>query len=229
MYRSKIHSFQVAGSCHAHDLSQCQDIIFQICDTDLTTIAVCDGAGFSSYARTAATTTAKIICQELHDHFAEYHCIPIPLVRRKITAVLESKLREKADELRIKPSLLATTILAASVDSTGNILALHLGDGTMYWTRKNDENLKELSLPQRGYRRNSTFLTINCPLAKFLRVYRWSQPDIEKIILMTDGMDCLQESVTANLFAFDNREDLNQSMLSCDAYDDLSYAVYHHQ
>lgn len=222
---AEVRTFQLAGSCHGSDSSKCQDQIYTIKESELTTIVLCDGAGFSSYGRDAAELSAETVAIDLHLNFDYYQGLSIPDIKRKLISVLEKRLMERANELQIPPALLATTIMAVSVSSKGQILAMHLGDGRILWKTRGDTMLKDFSLPQRGYQSHSTFLTMNCPLYPYMRIYRWCQEDLQSIILLTDGMDCMEDLKNPELFSIENQEKLQHSMISCNAYDDMSYIV----
>ena len=71
--------------------------------------------------------------------------------------------------MQIDPRLLATTMLAISIDNDGRFVGVHLGDSDILWNVGGSDLLKTVSSPQRGDQPNSTYLTMNCPLFYYLR------------------------------------------------------------
>ena len=65
--------------------------------------------------------------------------------------------------MQIDPRLLATTMLAISIDNDGRFVGVHLGDGSILWNVGSSDLLKTVSSPQRGDQPNSTYLTMNSP------------------------------------------------------------------
>lgn len=220
-----IRFFQVAGKCHDFDLKKSQDQIVTLTDQYKSTIVLCDGAGSSLYGRIAAQIVSEVIGQALHKNFDENMYEPIKDIKRKLIFEIESKLQEKADELNINPYSLTTTIMAATMDQEGRYIGVHLGDGNMLWNCKNYEKIKRLSSPQRGYIPGTTYLTMNCPLMRYLRVYRYTKPETRRVILMTDGMDSLQEEYYSEMFLKENESALQQKMREAESFDDMSYII----
>ena len=112
--------------------------------------------------------------------------------------------------MQIDPRLLATTMLAISIDNDGRFVGVHLGDGSILWNVGSSDLLKTVSSPQRGDQPNSTYLTMNCPLFYYLRFYRWTKPGARRIILLSDGMNGLNAPLTSGIFSVQNQDLLNQ-------------------
>lgn len=217
--------FQVSGKCHESNIDKCQDQLDIISDSEHTTIALCDGAGSSPYGKIAAQIISNIISKNLHDNFEKYSLDDIPNIKRSLTQVIDNNLLKSAKNMKIDPHLLATTILAVSMNNSGDFIAVHLGDGHILSNIIGKEQILVVSSPQKGYRSNSTYLTMNCPLFYYIRFYRWKDTDTKRIILLTDGMDHLYKNFQYNTFSLENKDNLIQTMLSADSFDDMSYLI----
>ena len=217
--------FQVSGKCHENDIDKCQDQINIISDPKRTTIVLCDGAGSSPYGKMAAKRVANIVSRNLHNNFEIYFYDEILNVKRKLTQVVDNNLLEIAKDMKIEPKMLATTILAVSMDNKGNFIGVHLGDGYILCNIKGKNQFFTISSPQNGYRPNSTYLTMNCPLFYYMRFYRWKEANVKRIILLTDGMEVLRKNFKYNTFSLKNKENLHNLMEEVDAFDDMSYLL----
>jgi hypothetical protein len=110
------------------------------------------------------------------------------IIKQEVTKIIEQGLCEAAAEKEISSHLLSTTICAAVVDSRGRFVCLHLGDGSVLWERNEMNGMEYISSPENGILNSRTYLTMNCDMMKHLRVYKWERGDVNKIILMTDGI-----------------------------------------
>lgn len=159
-----VRSFRTAGKCHGFDISRCQDQIRILSDATQTTIVLCDGAGSSPYGGIAASVAASTLAGNLHLNFEQYLHGALPDIRMQLTRTVDTELKKMAKEMQIDPRLLATTMLAISIDNDGRFVGVHLGDGSILWNVGSSDLLKTVSSPQRGDQPNSTYLTMNCPL-----------------------------------------------------------------
>ena len=185
----KIRSFRLAGKYHQFDITQCQDYIKVFSDSNQTTLVLCDGAGSSLYGGTAANIISDLLVKNLHENFEQYLYDFLPNTKRQLAQIIDNELLKTSKKLNIDSRLLATTILAISIDKYGKFIALHLGDGSILWNTNNTANLQTISSPQKGVLTNSTYLTMNCPLFYYLRFYRWTEPETQRINLLSDGMN----------------------------------------
>lgn len=176
-----VRSFRTAGKCHGFDISRCQDQIRILSDATQTTIVLCDGAGSSPYGGIAASVTASILARNLHSNFEQYLHNALPDIKMQLTRTINNELKKMAKEMQIAPRLLATTILAISMDKNGRFIGVHLGDGCILWNINSSDRLQTVSSPQSGNTPNSTYLTMNCPLfllSAFLSLDKtWCQKD----------------------------------------------------
>lgn len=221
----KVRYFRQAGKCHDYDLKQCQDHISIVSEANRTTIVLCDGAGSSPYGGEAAKITADVLGKHLHHNFEKYLYDIISDTKRRLVQVIDNELIKAAKKKNINPSLLATTVLAISIDNEGKFIGVHLGDGSILWNAKEEKGIKTISSPQGGYCPNSTYLTMNCPLFYYMRFYRWSKSKAKKIILLSDGMDCLHKDFDQDTFLQHNQKLLQQKMMDAKSFDDMSYIL----
>ena len=220
-----VRSFRTAGKCHGFDISRCQDQIRILSDATQTTIVLCDGAGSSPYGGIAASVTASILARNLHSNFEQYLHNALPDIKMQLTRTINNELKKMAKEMQIAPRLLATTILAISMDKNGKFIGVHLGDGCILWNINSSDRLQTVSSPQSGNTPNSTYLTMNCTLFYYLRFYRWTKPGARRIILLSDGMNSLNVPLTSGIFSVQNQDLLNQKMINTRNIDDMSYVL----
>ena len=220
-----VRSFRTAGKCHGFDISRCQDQIRILSDATQTTIVLCDGAGSSPYGGIAASVAASTLAGNLHLNFEQYLHGALPDIRMQLTRTVDTELKKMAKEMQIDPRLLATTMLAISIDNDGRFVGVHLGDGSILWNVGSSDLLKTVSSPQRGDQPNSTYPTMNCPLFYYLRFYRWTKPGARRIILLSDGMNGLNAPLTSGIFSVQNQDLLNQKMINTRNFDDMSYVL----
>ena len=112
-----VRSFRTAGKCHGFDISRCQDQIRILSDATQTTIVLCDGAGSSPYGGIAASVAASTLAGNLHLNFEQYLHGALPDIRMQLTRTVDTELKKMAKEMQIDPRLLATTMLAISIDT----------------------------------------------------------------------------------------------------------------
>lgn len=217
--------FRQAGKCHDYDLEKCQDHISIVSEANRTTIVLCDGAGSSPYGGEAARITADVLGKHLHENFKKYLYDSIPDIKRRLTQVVDNELIQAAKKININPGLLATTILAVCMDDEGKFIGVHLGDGFILWDVRGEDGLQTVSSPQRGYLPSSTYLTMNCPLFYYMRFYRWPKPEAKRIILLSDGMDCLHKDFNQDTFSQQNQKLLQEKMSAAKSFDDMSYIL----
>lgn len=136
-----VRSFRTAGKCHGFDISRCQDQIRILSDATQTTIVLCDGAGSSPYGGIAASVTASILARNLHSNFEQYLHNALPDIKMQLTRTINNELKKMAKEMQIAPRLLATTILAISMDKNGRFIGVHLGDGCILWNINSSDRL----------------------------------------------------------------------------------------
>ena len=179
--------FNCEGRYHRELSSPTEDRLFVRTRNGLTVGVLCDGAGSTGHGGEAARLTAELLCDLLADHFDRWFIDPTQNVRSHIIRELESTLATYANFFRIPQNQLACTILAAAVADDGRCICLHLGDGILLEKSKASDRPSVVSYPMTGLVRHSTYLTMNNDLHTHLRFYRWTEPDLEQILMMTDG------------------------------------------
>ena len=170
--------FTSPGSFHLHRGSPNEDRVLVSCRDGLTSAAICDGAGSFDFGSDAAEVVCKTITELFHTRFEMLFCIPTTELREILVRTVEDALREYSRICGIRENELACTILAAAVHEDGRCLCIHLGDG---------HSLSVVSCPMTGLAPHSTYLTMNCDLHRYLRVYRWESAALEQLLLLSDG------------------------------------------
>lgn len=179
--------FTSPGSFHLHRGSPNEDRVLVSCRDGLTSAAICDGAGSFDFGSDAAEVVCKTITELFHTRFEMLFCIPTTELREILVRTVEDALREYSRICGIRENELACTILAAAVHEDGRCLCIHLGDGIILQKNTDDHSLSVVSCPMTGLAPHSTYLTMNCDLHRYLRVYRWESAALEQLLLLSDG------------------------------------------
>jgi len=151
----------------------------------ITSICVCDGAGFSDYGALAAKEVSKTVSKFMID---SYYCWDCKCIKRKISDSIECKLLKIAKKEGIEYANLASTIIGLCLKDNGEINMLHLGDGQVFAKRRFSDEIYYLSSAQNGIFKNQTYLTGSDQFPQNLRVYdSFKDPGYEYLYIMTDG------------------------------------------
>ena len=177
------------GKQHAVLNQKSQDMISVRQNSDgITAVVVCDGASYSPHSGKAAELVCEVVSEYLLSDFIEGLYQEEHIFKRKLILKLEERLLDWANAQNIPTRELSTTICAVAIDSLGRFICLHLGDGKILWKRKEKDNIEYISSPENGIIKPQTYLTMNCNMLKHLRVYKWFEDNVEKIIIATDGI-----------------------------------------
>ena len=153
----------------------------------LTAAAVCDGAGSFGAGAVAAELVSDALTALLHARFDALYAAPTDELRSILAETVEQTLLSHAVRTGTPARELACTILAAAVHEDGRCLCAHLGDGIILQKNTDDHSLSVVSCPMTGLAPHSTYLTMNCDLHRYLRVYRWESAALEQLLLLSDG------------------------------------------
>lgn len=175
------------GSYHLHLGTANEDRVRVLSRDGLTAAAVCDGAGSFGSGAEAAELVADALTTLLHGDFDALFSAPGDRVRELLTGAVEQTLHGHSRRSGIPAKELACTILAAAVHEDGRCLCVHLGDGIILQKNKGDDCPSVVSCPMTGLAPHSTYLTMNCDMGRYLRLYRWESPDLERLLLLSDG------------------------------------------
>lgn len=179
--------FSAPGSHHLDLAVPNEDRILVSCREDLTAAAVCDGAGSFGFGAQAAEVMCQTVTALLLAEFDAFYHASSQQMRERLATAAENALREYARCHRIREQELACTVLAAAVHADGRCLCVHLGDGIILQKNKDDHRLSVVSCPMTGLAPHSTYLTMNCDLLHYLRIYRWESASLEQLLLLSDG------------------------------------------
>ena len=153
----------------------------------LTAAAVCDGAGSFGAGAVAAELVSDALTALLHARFDALFAAPTDELRSILAETVEQTLLSHAVRTGTPARELACTILAAAVHEDGRCLCAHLGDGIILQKNKEDDRPSVVSCPMTGLAPHSTYLTMNCDLNRYLRLYRWETRSLERLLLFSDG------------------------------------------
>lgn len=164
-----------------------EDCIAVLRGSRLICAVVCDGAGSFSAGSEAAAQTSQFLTGLLSGRFEEFFRMSGGQAQQAVAHAVEGALRDYSFRSGTPARELACTILAAAVHRDGRCLCLHLGDGFILQRNGPEEPASVVSAPMNGLVPHSTYLTMNCDMERFLRLYRWQCPSLRQLLLLTDG------------------------------------------
>lgn len=191
----RVQYFSHPGSYHTKHGMTNEDRVRIVEKDNISVTVMCDGAGGLTAGGIAAELLSCKLADYVLDQFDVLYSSSSEKAKYTMICTIEDTLSEYANDNNISVEELATTIMIAAVDvSSGRCICFHLGDGIIFMEEQNIVNV--VSPPRYGANKNKTFLTANCDLWKHLRFYRWNNPNLKTLILMTDGaMEHLVELV----------------------------------
>lgn len=175
------------GTDHIHLGRANEDRIRVLSRDGLTAAAVCDGAGSFGAGAEAAELVSDALTALLHEEFDRLFSLSADKVRAHLARAVEDVLRVHSRRSGIREQDLACTILAAAAHEDGRCLCLHLGDGIILQQNEGDACPSVVSCPMTGLMPHSTYLTMNCDLNHYLRMYRWKSAALSRLLLLSDG------------------------------------------
>ena len=179
--------FSRPGTDHIHHGRANEDRVRVLSRNGLTAAAVCDGAGSFGAGAEAAELVSDTLTALMHRQFDILFALPAAMVRAQLAQAVEDVLRAHSRRRGIREQELACTILAAAVHEDGRCLCIHLGDGIILQQNDGDACPSVVSCPMTGLAPHSTYLTMNCDLGHYLRLYRWESADLRRLLLLSDG------------------------------------------
>ena len=175
------------GTDHIHLGRANEDRVRVLSRDGLTTAAICDGAGSFGAGAEAAELVSDALTALLHRQFDILFSQPADQTRAALVRAVEDVLHAHSRRRGIREQELACTILAAAIHEDGRCLCVHLGDGIILQQNKDDTSPSVVSCPMTGLAPYSTYLTMNCDLGHYLRLYRWEAADLSQLLLLSDG------------------------------------------
>lgn len=151
-------------------------------------VALSDGAGSLPHSGEGAQATAGAVIIHMVNYFDALWEMSSEAVSRRLAHLILCRLTQCAEAMHASVADFGSTLLAVCADArSGRYIAVHLGDGVIM-ARDHTGQVNALSLPQRGERAASTFLTPHlaiCP--EYLRVQRGS--GLKGFMLTSDGAE----------------------------------------
>lgn len=199
----KIITCNFRGRKHSERNEQCEDSVYFLRGTEVTTVAVADGAGSKKYeyAKEGADTVTKAVCNFFDSKFDDFFDSNNEIeLRSVIQTICHKSLKERANELGIDSiETMASTLLAVSFKGN-KAVAIQIGDGVVGRYIHSDTEL--VTMPQNGEFASSTFFVNSAEAYKMIQVRKMFLNSTSHLFLMTDGIaDCMYNDFTG---AFNN-------------------------
>lgn len=219
--------FSSAGKYHQDNNRPNEDCIVMKKSGNVSVIVACDGAGSMNGGKEAAMLISDLLTNELASNFKSLYFSEPEVAKRHTIQAVEMCLITFAHDNKMDASELACTIVAAAMDDAGRCICFHLGDGMILRRRVGNNNWDIVSSPRNGIIPNSTYLTMNCSLLTNLQFYRWKDPAMEQLLLLTDGAaDLFKKQDINGSLQENNYSRICDYLQACDPYDDFSFGIF---
>lgn len=219
----------VCGSFHINHGSSCEDAWFMAADDSHRTIVLCDGCSTASQGAAAARIASQTVGAILHQNFVSYLYKDPLAIRVEAASAVEAALTSWARQNQIDTRQLAATLVAAAMDRDGRFVCLHMGDGEILGLSSRSKQILRVSLPENRLGSTQTYLTMNCSMARHLRVYRQTSSDLQSLFLCTDGLElsshARSEPWIKQLLSYGTQDQLEHYLSSRPFADDASAAL----
>lgn len=176
------------GGKHKKKNIVCQDRTGFLCENNVYSIALADGAGNPKYthsqvgAEVVVESVNRFLCNNFDIFYDEADDKGLTKVLIK---VLRDALQSKADELGLDGiEVLSSTLLCVAVKDDKYIVC-HLGDGAIGGLKENVT--VPISVPDNGEYANATFFVPGPNAAERLRIIKGSTMNFRAFFLMSDG------------------------------------------
>lgn len=150
-------------------------------------VALCDAAGGFQGSDASARILSSLVARALAENFDNCYSMTPNQAKCFWENVIEKPLLSYGSKHSIPAKNLASTIVAAAMDEKQRCICLHLGDGIILSQKEGSLQFDIVSSPMNGLLSRSTYLTMNCPLSQYLRIYRWRNETSCNLLLLTDG------------------------------------------
>lgn len=176
---------EIQGRGHLKTGTPCQDKIHSLCDSDISIVALADGAGSVSHSHYGAERITRFMCHYLYDEFDSFYSNPDGvLVKRIIIEAVLNELDQLANEHECEIKDLASTLLVVGVSSDRYII-IHIGDGVIGYYKNN--KISVASAPENGEFTNSTVFTSSPDALAKMKILKGEVNSIGGFVLMSDG------------------------------------------
>lgn len=179
-------AFSEVGFCHTINGKPCEDACCVVSAENVSAAVLCDGAGNSTAGGIAAKIISELLAESLCREFDDWYFSDSSTAKRKLAHAVDNCLCDYSKESGIPAKELACTIVAAAMDRDKRCICFHLGDG-MVLQKEEGMVFGIVSTPSNGLVPNSTYLTMNCDIARWIQFCRWQEPELSWLFLMTDG------------------------------------------
>ena len=181
----KVACCEVQGGGHRNAHVPCQDKTFAVSLAGSDVIALADGAGSAKLSHYGAERVACCVATYIAEHFNDcFGCETGQKVKQRLVELIESELRQEAENRGCEIRDLASTLLLAAVNGEHFIL-VHVGDGVIGIL--DGETLKVASYPENGEFSNETIFVTSRDVTHAMRIYRGTLNDKCAFVLMSDG------------------------------------------
>lgn len=189
----KIITCNFQGRKHFERNEQCEDSVNYVIGSNVTTVAVADGAGSKIYehAKDGADAVTKAVCGFFEAKFDDFFDSTNELeLRTVIQTICHKALKERANELGLDSiDTMASTLLAVSVKGN-KAVCVQIGDGLIGRTVHGE--LEPITLPQNGEYASSTYFVNSADAYKMIQIRKLFLSGTSHIFLMSDGVaDCM--------------------------------------
>ncbi len=156
-------------------------------------IALSDGAGGARFGHLGALLSVKWASRTLVEEFKELMAADALEARLRFVGRLRRILLRRARKARENLREFACTLIALAVDSAGQWIMFHIGDGGV--VAQVDDELTILSAPQKGEFVNQTFFVTDDDSVQHVHLLRHqpgtTEPLPRAFALFTDGIENL--------------------------------------
>ncbi len=189
----KIVTCNFQGRKHSERNEPCEDSVFYLQGSEVTTVAVADGAGSKKYehAKDGADAVTKAICNFFEAKFDDFFESSNELeLRSVVQTICHKALKERAAELELDSiETMASTLLAVSIKGN-KLISVQIGDGLL--GRLFHDELETITMPQNGEYASSTYFINNADAYKMVQIRKMFLSGTSHLFLMSDGVaDCM--------------------------------------
>lgn len=189
LFTVQFSDMQITGSRHPH----CQDVTFFQQQQDLLFAGIADGKTDAPYGAEGGYAALQAVA----DHIAKagldaFLAAPFPdVLPGSVTAVFRKTLQDLAAARQASFQDFASTLLLLTLDlKTGRYLSVHLGSGCVLGVSPSEE-IGFISPPEYGLTVYHTWLTTSHNAISHLRLSSGSIERKKRILLLSNGADCL--------------------------------------
>jgi len=228
----KAEYLQVTGSRHIKEKTLCEDVFWQSSKPPLYYYGLADGQSNKKYCKTGAEAALKALAGYIFSNdikrMSEYRYLDE--IRYLIIRMIRNALDELSTLYRTDISEFSSTILAYIKDTKSRLyMAVHLGDGCILGVNKEDE-INMLSAPENGVFQNHTWLTTSEDALEHLHIRFGSTSAYNRIVMMTDGAECLCKGKNIrlrarDLLAFGCTDELRKYVMEAEPKDDATVVL----